>query len=151
MTVTPTFEAVYDTFAVDRPDVELNELPNVCSHFVVDRDGTIYQLVSLELICRHTVGLNDHAIGIEHVGATDAEVLGNSAQMRASLEADRLASLPLRDLDGQRDRAQREPLVALPPRAGGLAADPDARRLEEAGHGRLPVAKLRDCAARRSG
>jgi N-acetylmuramoyl-L-alanine amidase len=89
VTVTPTFQQVYDTFRVDRPDPELNELPNVCSHFVVDRDGAIYQLVSLELICRHTVGLNDRAIGIEHVGANDAEVLGNSAQMRASLELTR--------------------------------------------------------------
>lgn len=89
VTVTPTFQAVYDTFAADQPDVELHELPNVCSHFVVDRDGTIYQLVSLRLICRHTVGLNDHAIGIEHVGASDAEVLGNSAQMDASLKLTR--------------------------------------------------------------
>jgi N-acetylmuramoyl-L-alanine amidase len=85
VTVTPTFEQVYDTFSVDRPDPELNELPNVCSHFVVDRDGTIYQLVPLELICRHTVGLNDVAIGIEHVGAAEAEVLGNPEQLRASL------------------------------------------------------------------
>jgi N-acetylmuramoyl-L-alanine amidase len=89
VTVTPTFDQVYDIFATDKPDVELNELPQVCSHFVIDRDGTIYQLVSLELICRHTVGLNDHAIGIEHVGATDVEVLGNSSQMRASLELTR--------------------------------------------------------------
>jgi N-acetylmuramoyl-L-alanine amidase len=89
VTVTPTFQQVYDTFSVDKPDVELKELPQVCSHFVVDRDGTIYQLVSVELICRHTVGLNDRAIGIEHVGATDAEVLGNAAQMDASLRLTR--------------------------------------------------------------
>src|SRR4051794_9952251 len=31
----------------DAPDVELHELPGVCSHFVIDTDGTIYQLVSL--------------------------------------------------------------------------------------------------------
>ncbi len=89
VSVTPTLQAVYDTFASDEPDVELHELPQVCSHFVVDRDGGIYQLVSLELICRHTVGLNDHAIGIEHVGATDSDVLGNPAQMNASLKLTR--------------------------------------------------------------
>jgi beta-N-acetylhexosaminidase len=89
VSVTPTFQAVYDTFASDQPDVELHELPNVCSHFVVDRDGTIYQLVSLKLICRHTVGLNDHAIGIEHVGETDADILGDSAQLDASLKLTR--------------------------------------------------------------
>jgi beta-N-acetylhexosaminidase len=89
VSVTPTARAVYETFSQDRPDVELHELPGVCSHFVIDRDGTIYQLVSLALVCRHTVGLNDRSIGIEHVGATDADVLGDAAQMRASLSLTR--------------------------------------------------------------
>ena len=35
---------------------------------MIDRDGTIYQLVPLAIMCRHTVGLNYTAIGIEHVG-----------------------------------------------------------------------------------
>jgi N-acetylmuramoyl-L-alanine amidase len=84
-TATATAQAAFDSFARDVPDVELHELPGVCSHFVVDRDGTIFQLVPLRLICRHTVGLNDVAIGIEHVGSTDAEVLNNSPQLKASL------------------------------------------------------------------
>jgi N-acetylmuramoyl-L-alanine amidase len=41
--------------------------------------------VPLDVICRHTVGLNSTAIGIEHVGTSDAEILQNPAQMRASL------------------------------------------------------------------
>jgi N-acetylmuramoyl-L-alanine amidase len=84
-TVTPTFRATYDTFAPDTPDPELHELPNVCSHFVIDTDGTIYQLVPLELMCRHTVGLNYTAIGIEHVGDSDGAVLGNRRVLKASL------------------------------------------------------------------
>ena len=36
-------------------------------------------------MCRHTVGLNWAAIGIEHVGTSDAQVLGDAAQMRSSL------------------------------------------------------------------
>jgi N-acetylmuramoyl-L-alanine amidase len=84
-TVTPTFQATYDTFAPDTRDPELHELPNVCSHFVIDKDGTIYQLVPLGLMCRHTVGLNYTAIGIEHVGDSDAAVLGNRRVLRASL------------------------------------------------------------------
>ena len=36
-------------------------------------------------MCRHTVGLNWTAIGIEHVGMTDAQVLGNARQMASSL------------------------------------------------------------------
>lgn len=84
-TVTPTFQATFNTFAADVPDTELHELPATCSQFVVDRDGTIYQLAPATRICRHTVGLNDVAIGIEHVGSSDAEVLGDAAQLKASL------------------------------------------------------------------
>jgi beta-N-acetylhexosaminidase len=80
-----TFESAYATFAADVPDAELHELPGTCAHFVIDTDGTIYQLVRLDTICRHTVGLNYTSIGIEHVGTSDAEVLGNAAQMRSSL------------------------------------------------------------------
>lgn len=89
-TVTDTFAPVYNTFAPNRPDAELGELPGVCSHYVIDRDGTIYQLVSTRIMCRHTVGLNWTAIGIEHVGTSDAQVMGNPRQMAASLRLTRM-------------------------------------------------------------
>jgi beta-N-acetylhexosaminidase len=89
-TVTDSFQPVYDTFAPNVPDVELGELPGICSHYVVDRDGTIYQLVPTTIMCRHTVGLNYTAIGIEHVGRSDAQVLGNPRQMAASLRLTRM-------------------------------------------------------------
>jgi N-acetylmuramoyl-L-alanine amidase len=89
-TVTDTFGPVYNTFAPNRPDAELGELPGVCTHFVIDRDGTIYRLVSTRIMCRHTVGLNWTAIGIEHVGRSDAQVLGNPRQMSASLRLTRM-------------------------------------------------------------
>ena len=84
-TATTTFAPVWSTFAADTPDPELGELPGTCAHFVIDRDGTIYQLVPLYLICRHTVGLNWTAIGIEHVGTSDGSILGDRAQLSASL------------------------------------------------------------------
>jgi beta-N-acetylhexosaminidase len=77
--------ATRSTFVPDRRDPELHELPGICSHFVVDRDGTIYQLVSLKLMCRHTVGLNYTAIGIEHAGFNDGDVLNNRRELAASL------------------------------------------------------------------
>jgi N-acetylmuramoyl-L-alanine amidase len=80
-----TFASAYNTFAQDVPDSELHELPGTCAHFVIDTDGTIYQLVRTDTICRHTVGLNWTAIGIEHVGTSDGEILGNPAQIRSSL------------------------------------------------------------------
>ncbi len=85
MAQTGTVGAVYNTFAPDVPDIELGELPNVCAHFVVGRSGRIFRLVNLRTRCRHTVGLNWTAIGIEHVGYGDADVLGNRRQLRASL------------------------------------------------------------------
>jgi hypothetical protein len=87
--VAPTAAAVHDTFAPDVPDPELHELPNVCAHFVVSSSGRIFQLVNLRTRCRHTVGLNWTAIGIEHAGFSDSDVLGDPAQLHASLELTR--------------------------------------------------------------
>ena len=84
-TETPDFASTFNTFAPDVPDSELHELPNTCAHFVIDRAGIIHQLVPLGIMCRHTVGLNWTAIGVEHVGSSDAQVLSNRAQMRSSL------------------------------------------------------------------
>ena len=88
-TETSSFQPVWSTFAHDVPDVELHELPQVCAHFVIDRDGTIYELVPPNLMCRHTVGLNWTAIGIEHVGLSDGSLMGNRRQLRASLRLTR--------------------------------------------------------------
>jgi N-acetylmuramoyl-L-alanine amidase len=84
-TVTSTFQQTFNTFAPDTPDAELHELPGTCAHYVIDRDGTIYQLVPRSIMCRHTVGLNYTAFGIEHVGSSDAQVMGNQRQLQASL------------------------------------------------------------------
>jgi len=81
----PTFSSAWNTFADDVPDSELHELPATCAHFVIDTDGTIYQLVSLGTMCRHTVGLNWTAIGIENVGFSDAQIFGDRPQFEANL------------------------------------------------------------------
>ncbi|HVL97281.1 MAG TPA: N-acetylmuramoyl-L-alanine amidase [Solirubrobacteraceae bacterium] len=88
-TATRSYAAAWKIFAANRPDVEFGERPGVCTHFIVDRDGTIHQLVPLGLMCRHTVGLNDVSIGVEHVGTSDAQVMGNRRQLRASLRLTR--------------------------------------------------------------
>ena len=80
-----SFSSAWNTFAANTPDPELRELPGTCAHFIVDRDGTIYQLVRLGIMCRHTVGLNYVAIGIENVGTSDGEILRDRAQLRSSL------------------------------------------------------------------
>ncbi len=80
-----SYSSTYNTFANDVPDSELHELPATCAHFVIGANGTIHQLVSLATMCRHTVGLNWTAIGIEHVGYSDAQVLEDRPQITASL------------------------------------------------------------------
>lgn len=60
---------------------------NVSSHFIIDRDGTIYQLVDPELFARHTIGLNYCAIGVENIGSkaqplTDKQVEANAELVR---------------------------------------------------------------------
>jgi len=89
MTENASFSATFNTFAPDVADAELHELPGTCAHFVIDPAGRIHQLVSLKWICRHTVGLNWTAIGIEHVGFGEAGVLGNARMLRASLRLTR--------------------------------------------------------------
>jgi beta-N-acetylhexosaminidase len=85
-TANDSFSATWNTFAADTPDPELHELPGDCAHFVIDQDGTIYQLVPLAIRCRHTVGLNWTAIGIEDVGTSDADVFAHPRELQASLE-----------------------------------------------------------------
>jgi N-acetylmuramoyl-L-alanine amidase-like protein len=80
-----SISAIYNTFAPDRPDVEFHQLPGVCSHFAVSASGAIYKLVPIAIRCRHVVGLNHVAVGIEHVGFSDQDILGRPAQLNASL------------------------------------------------------------------
>jgi beta-N-acetylhexosaminidase len=120
-TVTPTFQGAWNTFASDAADPELHETPGTCAHFVVDRDGTIYQLVSIRTICRHTVGLNWTAIGIEHVGMTQAQVSGDRRQMAASRRLTQWLrctyGIPVRDVIGHAESLaspyHREDVAAL--------------------------------------
>ncbi|MDB4955042.1 MAG: N-acetylmuramoyl-L-alanine amidase [Myxococcales bacterium] len=61
---------------------------NVSSHFLVDRDGTIYRLQPETQFARHCIGLNHIAIGIENVGdeakfpLTDAQIAADAALVR---------------------------------------------------------------------
>jgi len=70
----------------------LGELPGVAAHFIIAKDGTIYQLLSTRIRCRHTVGLNHRAIGIEMVQEAgrgshwaDRQILQRRRQIRAAL------------------------------------------------------------------
>jgi beta-N-acetylhexosaminidase len=103
-TASDSYAGAWNTFAADVPDAELHELPGTCAHFVIDSDGTIHQLVRLRLRCRHAVGLNWTAIGIEHVGRSDGAVLDRPKVLKASLRLTRWLrcrySIRVRDVIG---------------------------------------------------
>jgi beta-N-acetylhexosaminidase len=62
----------------------LGESPGVCAHFIVSKKGKIFRVVPTTIRCRHTIGLNQTAIGIEHVGYSSASVFRHEQQRRAS-------------------------------------------------------------------
>jgi beta-N-acetylhexosaminidase len=76
-------DSAWNHFASNAP--HLGERPGVCAHFLIDTDGTISQLVNLRIRCRHAIGMNWTAIGIEHVGTNAGDILGNARMMRSSL------------------------------------------------------------------
>jgi N-acetylmuramoyl-L-alanine amidase len=55
---------------------------NVSSQYVVDRDGTIYQLLPDTVFARHVIGLNYCAIGIENIGGSKSPL--TKAQLKAN-------------------------------------------------------------------
>jgi N-acetylmuramoyl-L-alanine amidase len=85
-----TYASAYWTFRANTPNK--GELPGVSSHFVIDKDGTIYQLVPLTVRARHCIGLNHRSISIEFVqeaGAgshwADQQILARRRQVDAGL------------------------------------------------------------------
>jgi beta-N-acetylhexosaminidase len=145
-TASNSFGSAFDTFARDVPDVELHELPGVCAHYVIDRDGTIHQLVPTTVMCRHTVGLNYTAIGIEHVGTSDGQVLGNARQLTSSLRLTRMLQgryrIRTRDVIGHNESLSspyhRERVARLRRQTHGDFRRPAMRRYRRS-LGRLPA------------
>lgn len=91
-TAIPTLEATFDAFnratlpAARAPIATVSNL-NVSSQYLIDRDGTIFQLMPDSLFARHVIGLNYCAIGVENVGSetsplTDAQLKANEDLIR---------------------------------------------------------------------
>lgn len=86
----PTLKATFRVFNTPRfPEnsPRIKELPgdlNVSSHFIVDKDGSIYQLMPETWMARHVIGLNHYAIGIENIGGVDGKDDLTEAQVKAN-------------------------------------------------------------------
>jgi len=87
-TAIPSFEESYDFFfnsrlSAERKDIEDASALNVSAHYLIKRNGEIYQLLPDTLFARHVIGLNHSAIGIENIGTknnrlTDAQLQANT-------------------------------------------------------------------------
>ncbi|MBK9037517.1 MAG: N-acetylmuramoyl-L-alanine amidase [Myxococcales bacterium] len=119
---------------------------NVVSHFLVDRDGTIYRLIPETRMGRHAIGVNHVAIGVENVGdearwpLTDAQVAANVALVR-----DLAARFPIERVVGHHEVAALKGtpwFVELVRGYGNSKGDPGARFMAavRAGLGASPLA-----------
>jgi N-acetyl-anhydromuramyl-L-alanine amidase AmpD len=74
-TDTDTLDEAFDLFYPSRlgdkrPELYKYSPLNVSAHFLIDRNGTIYQLMPTNRMARHIIGLDYMAIGIENIGGT---------------------------------------------------------------------------------
>lgn len=74
------------TLPTDRPDISKGGSVNVSTHFMIERDGTINQLMPLEYMGRHVIGLNYNSIGIENVGGENSKDNLTAAQLKSNIE-----------------------------------------------------------------
>jgi N-acetyl-anhydromuramyl-L-alanine amidase AmpD len=79
---------------VSRRDITGGGAVNVSAHYLIDRDGTILQLAPDNVICRHTIGFNWTAIGIENVGRNAADLTEAQASATADLISRLVARYP---------------------------------------------------------
>jgi N-acetylmuramoyl-L-alanine amidase len=91
-TAIPSLEQSYDAFYAPtlrggRKDLVTSGNLNVSSHYLIDRDGTIFRQLPDTVFARHVIGLNYCAIGVENVGSdksplTRAQLKANEALIR---------------------------------------------------------------------
>lgn len=91
-TVIPSIEQTFDAFNKSklpggRKEIATASALNVCSQFLVDRDGTVFRLLPDTVFARHVIGLNYCAIGVENIGSdknplTSAQLLANEQLIR---------------------------------------------------------------------
>ena len=147
--VAASVRQVINAFVPNRPDKEFHERPNVCTHFVVSGRGRVIQLVPTGIRCRHVIGLNHVAIGIEHTGYRDADVLGNQRQLEASVRLTKWLrcryGIGIHDVIGHREslrsRFYRELVPAMNGQTHGDFRLASMRRYRQALHraGRCPA------------
>jgi N-acetyl-anhydromuramyl-L-alanine amidase AmpD len=85
-----SYSGAWSTFASNAP--VRGELPGVCAHYLVGKGGRVGEIVSPRIRCRHAIGLNYTALGIEMVQVTGSgshwaarQILKRKEQIRPTL------------------------------------------------------------------
>ena len=96
----PTFEGTFNTFNPvylpgARAKISSASRLNVPSQYVIDRDGTVYQLLPDTIFARHVIGLNHAAIGIENIGGKHMPLTKKQLQSNACLIQDLHRKYPI--------------------------------------------------------
>jgi len=85
-----SLEGSYNSFknaylSPNRKEISRGGPLNVCAHFLIDQDGTVYQLLPPLYFARHVIGLNYYAMGIENVGGLKRELTEKQLQANEKL------------------------------------------------------------------
>jgi N-acetyl-anhydromuramyl-L-alanine amidase AmpD len=87
-----TYNLFSGAYLRGRKNLQPHGRVNVSAHYIVDRDGSIYQILPENRIARHCIGLNHVSIGIENVGGLKGEDL-TEEQLEANIHLiERLSS-----------------------------------------------------------
>ena len=73
-----------DSLSTNRKYIANFSALNVGVHYIVDKDGTIYQTKPDTIIARHIIGFNHVALGIENVALNEQDI--TSAQLKSNVE-----------------------------------------------------------------
>jgi len=89
-TVIPTLEETIKLFkrdhlATNRTDIASYSSLNVGIHYVIDKDGSIYNLLPDTVLARHIIGFNHVSIGIENVASSSDDLTDDQLSSNALL------------------------------------------------------------------
>lgn len=106
-TANHSYDATWNTFKEarlkGRPELIQSSALNVSSQYVIERDGTIYQLLPDTLFARHTIGLNYCAIGIENIGSSNAPLTKEQLEANTALINQLARKYPIQQVIGHHE------------------------------------------------
>jgi N-acetyl-anhydromuramyl-L-alanine amidase AmpD len=79
-----TYNLFSNAYLRGRTNLQPHGRVNVSAHYIVDRDGSIVQILPENRVARHCIGLNHLSIGIENIGGLKGEDL-TEEQLQANI------------------------------------------------------------------